>query len=268
VTLCVAGDNNASVLTSTTPTASAWSSVAASLSDNNSLGPVDGLSCPSVSLCVAGFYEVESDADLDGTLIASSGKPTVAGSWSSSGIFIDGGVNGGPGGGEGVVDGIACPSTAQCVAVDDAGRILASTNPTEYQSWKSDRVDARIHLNGISCPSTRLCVAIDRAGNVVSATKPIGGHWRVAHVDGKNALISISCPSTRLCVAVDGAKHVLTSTNPAGGAHAWKRTSTVDGNLTTVSCPSVSLCLAGDSDGQLIVGRRASREARGRRGGS
>jgi hypothetical protein len=134
------------------------------------------------------------------------------------------------------LNGISCPSTRLCVAIDASGAILWSTNPSGPSgAWHLDDVDAGNDLTGISCPSTTLCVAVDGVGDVVSSVDPTGGDgtWSVASVDrnatalntdtgGTSLTRAISCPSSTLCVVVDAAGDAFTSTDPTGGSGRWR----------------------------------------------
>ena len=113
-----------------------------------------------------------------------------------------------PGAAQNVLLSVSCPSTQFCAAVDEAGNVVTSTDPTgSASSWKVTDVDSYRNggLFGVSCPSTKLCVAVDLAGDVVTSTDPTGGAsaWKVATVDAGNYLDAVSCPSTRLCVVID-----------------------------------------------------------------
>lgn len=181
------------------------------------------------------------------------------------------------------IDGVACPATNLCVAVDRAGRVLWSTNPAGgARRWQAARVDGGTELSGISCPSTGLCVAVDAAGDVLTSQNPTGGPsaWTVAKVDlsptqansdtaGPVLLRGVSCPSTGLCVAVDGVGNALVSTDPTGGPAAWTITH-ADTNrshgcsgaglacqppLVGVACPTTALCAAVDFSGNILTTR-------------
>jgi hypothetical protein len=161
----------------------------------------------------------------------------------------------------GVLDGVSCPSSGLCVAVDGnqqgyVSNVVTSSNPTGgAAAWTVTPVDIGI-LSGVSCPSSGLCVAVDFAGNVVTSSNPTGGAaaWTVTPVDGTNTLYGVSCPSSSLCVAVDSSGNVATSSNPTGGAAAWTVTH-VDGTnfLFGVSCPSSGVCVAVDSGGNVVT---------------
>jgi hypothetical protein len=154
---------------------------------------------------------------------------------------------------------VSCPASGLCVAVDNGGNVVTSTNPTGWASaWTVTDVDGSNLLFGVSCPSIGLCVAVDWSGNVVTSTNPTGGAsaWTAADdvSGGTNSLSGVSCPSIGLCVAVDNAGNVVTSTNPTGGTAAWTVTH-VDGSnyLSGVSCPSSGLCIAVDRSGDVVT---------------
>ena len=154
--------------------------------------------------------------------------------------------------------GVSCPSGNLCVAADDAGNILASTNPTDPAGWAVADVDSTHSVNGISCPSTSLCVAVDDDGNAITSTDPAGGAstWTVADLFGVGAqggregggyFYDVSCASASLCFATANGQ-IVTSTNPTGGAGAWKATAL---NGFHVSCPSSLQCFAASDAGLL-----------------
>src|SRR5439155_851785 len=114
---------------------------------------------------------------------------------------------------------VSCPSSGLCFAVDNAGNLVASSNPTGgAAAWKVTKVDGSNSLSGPSCPSSSLCVAVDVNGNVVTSSNPTGGAtaWRVTNVDGSNSLTGVSCPIRSLCVAVEGAGNADGSSTPTG----------------------------------------------------
>jgi hypothetical protein len=153
---------------------------------------------------------------------------------------------------------VSCPLSRLCVAVDQSGVALVTTNPLGGpRAWHAFRIDspANAPLTDISCPTVRLCVAVDAAGNVISSVRPTHGPraWsRPVHVDpttapggGPAGLLGIDCPSVALCVAVDGGTpgNAVSTTHPTGAATGWKLTA-VGGVLTSIACPSSSLCVA------------------------
>src|SRR5689334_14315610 len=73
------------------------------------------------------------------------------------------------------VDGIACPTVTECVAVDAAGQVLSSIRPQSAAAWTVAPVDRGTQLTGVSCASPFLCAAVDSSGGVLTSASPTGG---------------------------------------------------------------------------------------------
>ena len=57
------------------------------------------------------------------------------------------------------INGVSCPTTSFCVAVDSAGNVLTSANPTgPATGWTVSNLSGK-GIYGVSCPTTGLCVA-------------------------------------------------------------------------------------------------------------
>src|SRR5262249_42139346 len=140
---------------------------------------------------------------------------------------------------KGGLSAISCPSTVLCVAVDDSGNLVTSTNPANVSSWSTPAsVDPGIYLGAVSCASGALCVAADINGNVLTSTDPTGGagSWTATQVDGNGGLSGVSCPSARLCVAVDPLGYVLVgaqlpSANTGSADSLGETTATLHGTV-------------------------------------
>ncbi|HUC04876.1 MAG TPA: DUF6531 domain-containing protein, partial [Acidimicrobiales bacterium] len=227
-------DADGNLLTSsTTPAGASGSPYTWASADADGADGFNGVSCPSVGLCVG----------VDRQDVVVSTDPTGgASAWTSTTVDTSTQINA-----------VSCPSTTLCLAADADGNVLSATNPTgSVAAWHyTDAVDYPIA--SISCPSTTLCVAVDTNGDVLTATNPASGPWSVANIDALAALDAVSCASSALCVAADNYGHVFTSTNPTGGASAW-HSADVDGTepVRAVDCPSVALCVAGDGDGHVL----------------
>jgi hypothetical protein len=165
----------------------------------------------------------------------------------------------------GAFAGVSCPSLSLCVAVDTAGNVLTSTNPTAGAgAWSTAAVDS-VGLSGISCPTAGFCAAVDKAGDVVTSSNPSGGAaaWTRTRI-GATQLTALSCVSASFCAAADTGGDVITSTNPGGGSTAWTAarvdTATFDcghgsicnAYLQGISCPAQTLCVAADDNGAVF----------------
>jgi len=199
---------------------------------------LDGVSCPTSSLCVA--------VDTSGNVVTSANPTGGATAWTVTNVD-----------GANSVKAVSCPSASLCVAVDGQGNVLTSTNPTGgTAAWTVTNVDNTNPVSAVSCPTTNFCVATDGAGNVVSSANPTGGTtaWTVTNLGSIAPLGAVSCPSSALCVTVDPNGNVITSTNPTGGSAAWTMTNVTSTNgLYGVSCPTSGLCVAGDSTGDVVT---------------
>jgi hypothetical protein len=162
-----------------------------------------------------------------------------------------------------IVQGITCPTTALCVAVDyTGGNVLTSSNPTGgSQAWTVTNVTATgfqsadNRLEAVGCSTSGLCVAIDSSGHVITTANPTGGTglWTVTQL-ALTDLTGASCPTDDLCVVVDSAGNVATSTTPLGGAAAWKVIHLSGaGGLRRVSCPTVNLCVGVTYGGNVVT---------------
>ncbi|HLI15797.1 MAG TPA: hypothetical protein VKV23_07085 [Acidimicrobiales bacterium] len=150
-----------------------------------------------------------------------------------------------------IITALACPSSTLCVAGDDTGNILYSTDGAA--TWTRVNVDGTNTITSISCPSTGLCVAVDNNSSVLFSTDPASSSWTtVPTVDTYSRdITSISCPSTDLCVFVDAQWRAFFSTTPTGQSSAWSLDNAESWDtLTTsafssISCPSSALCVVG-----------------------
>ena len=151
--LCVGVDQSTGegfiddVFTSTDPTRpSSWN--LKTEFTNNSL---DGVACPTRSLCVA---------PTDGGRVVTSTDPTRASSWHSAALSDDDSA-----------DSVACPSASLCVLGDDDGNIDTSTDPAGGRTaWTSEHVAPNGPINALSCVSSRLCIGVTGRGDVIAGT--------------------------------------------------------------------------------------------------
>jgi hypothetical protein len=293
VSLCVGFDSTGHLVTSKHPAViGSWRTV--SLPGAARL-PVAGVSCPSVSFCIA-LASTDSGA---GRAFVSSSPARGPGAWRivpvrvaddptaiacpSSGLCV--GVEGrgnvvsssAPEGGPDAwhvarVDsrrsldgdaadlvGVSCPSVSLCLAVDDAGNILSSNNPTGGPgAWKLVHLfNAQPGEASVACASDSMC-AVAAGGRILTSDDPSGGRSAWVASGGSAGLLtsSVACPAVTFCVAnTDFDGGIVTSTAPGDRARRWHHTH-VDGTNTinAISCPSASLCAIADREGNVSVG--------------
>lgn len=154
--LCVATGNEGRIFASTNPTGgpSAWESAGAPAGEFG----LDGISCPSVSLCVT----ANSGQFLTSTAPA-GGAPRWKAVTAGTGL---------------PVTGVSCPSPTACAAVDNNADVIVSTDPTGGPgAWSFENVvpygstDGN-GMFGISCPTTGLCVGVGQRFQMITSTDP------------------------------------------------------------------------------------------------
>src|SRR5579872_4186345 len=74
---------------------------------------------------------------------------------------------------------ITCPTALLCLAVDEDGRLISSTNPGAASPiWSAPKnIDPLGEIESIACPSAALCLAVDSTGNVLISTNQASGAW-------------------------------------------------------------------------------------------
>jgi hypothetical protein len=228
--------------------------------DGNRQAALIGVSCASLSLCVA----VDNGED-----VVSSTSPTAgASAWKTV-----------PGEGGSFLT-VSCPSTSLCLAADEYS-IYTSTNPAgPASSWtpqqgrafpelKEPGVEYLGPLASIACASTSQCVAnLDSYNDfdfLAGSSDPAGGEtaWpevQPSQIHGSgnsrphhDPVLSVSCGSPVSCVAVDAAGNVLVSTGPWGSESVWTVAGVDTNPIWGVSCVSSALCVAVDGAGSILV---------------
>jgi hypothetical protein len=187
----------------------------------------EGVSCPSLALCVA--------VDSIGNVVTSTDPTGGTGAWAKAAIDSNH-----------LLNAVFCSSLPQCFVTDRDGTAFTSTDPTGGPgAWKVSSGTPRVSSG--TCPTTTLCVAVD-GQHVFTTTDPTAGSWTQTSIPG---MYGVACPTASLCLAVGTAGTLATSTDPASGG--WTSTSIDHGRqLSSISCPSVSLCVAVDATGHVV----------------
>jgi hypothetical protein len=88
-----------------------------------------------------------------------------------------------------MIVGLTCPSSTHCVALDNAGNVLSTSDPSGgWRAWHKAPIDAEMYsysteapnnpppynlsplsLTAISCPTARFCAAVDTSGHVLTS---------------------------------------------------------------------------------------------------
>ena len=230
-----------------------------------SSGVLNGVSCPSRSVCLA-----VGDNRMDTRGIAVPLSPQTATVRRGQELRTISGV---------FISGVACASSKECLAVGhdpNGSGVVVALSPATGAILKGQRVQiipgtGGVGLEGLACPSANLCVAVgentDRSAGVAVPLNPATGAIRrgqsVHSVTHKGILVDLACPSTTVCLAVGwGASQpsVAVPIDPKTGARLKgqgdRAISARAAMLTAVSCPSISLCLAvGNDTGDPSVGQ-------------
>jgi hypothetical protein len=230
-----------------------------------SSGFLNGVSCPSRSVCLA---VGENPDETRG--IAVPLNPDTAMVRSGQELHIISGI---------FMSSVACASRKQCLAVghDSSGSgVVVALSPATGAILRGQRVQTitgtgGVGLDGVACPLANLCVAVGensgRSAGVAVPLNPATGAIRrgqsVQNVTHKGILLDLACPSTTVCLAVGwGAsqRSVAVPIDPRTGAlsrgQSDRSVSRRAAMLTAVSCSSISLCLAvGNDTGDPSVGQ-------------
>jgi photosystem II stability/assembly factor-like uncharacterized protein len=176
------------------------------------LSMVDGLACPTVSVCVASGYD-GGQISLPTAAIA---RTTDGGSRWTAQVVPGGSVND-----------VACPTARVCAAAAVAGvgaghgEMLRTTNGGA--TWfRQDLPAGTPELLSISCPSVSDCVAVG-FGSASWATTDGGRTWTTQTVPaGVADLRSVSCPTVSICEAVgESSNDTAVALHTTDGGAVW-----------------------------------------------
>ena len=154
------------------------------------------------------------------------------------------------------LNGVACPSSSQCTAVDNFGREV-TFNPTSPGAPTpieiAPPVNGATGVPGVACPSISQCTAVAVFGREVTFNPTSPGTPTPINIDGGNNLDAVACPSSSQCTAVDASGQEVSFDPTAPGTPSPTNIDRGRG-LSAVACPSSSQCTAVDSDGYEITG--------------
>lgn len=157
--------------------------------------------------------------------------------------------------------GVSCANTTSCVAIDEAGNVLTTSNPASHP-WHATSLE-RENLTTVGCAhgGATVCVVGDGIFNLFTASNPLSGPWNKTTSTENNLnshASAVSCSKTTFCVVGGSRGDLIVSSTPTG---AWPPTSTTDnGNyITSVDCaPGTTFCAAFDDAGNVLTNTNAS----------
>ncbi len=189
----------------------------------NSSNPINSVSCPTSSFCVA----VTGSQNPGDVLIDQNGT------WGSP-SSIDGTAT---------LSSVSCSSASYCVAVDESGNEVTYDNGT----WSTPAAidSGGMGLISVSCPASTtvpapFCVTVDLSGNALTDNN---GTWGTpSAIDTVGLPDSVSCPSSSFCMAIDLEGNYLTYNGTSWTAPAPIISGTIF--MVSVSCPTSTFCAA------------------------
>lgn len=218
---------------------------------------LDAVSCVGGSWCTA----VGSTSD-DGATWG-----TLAETWNGTAWSVDGA----PDAGFAFLNGVACTSTTDCVAVGYANgpvsTVIESFDGTAWTTVASPDEGYGSILDAVSCPSASRCVAVgsyDNAESLIESSS--GAAWTITPTPDPSSQVYLSamtCPSTAFCVAagdfyqgstydplvVASALSITPDTALAGGASV--KVTAAAGSFAPGSSVSVAECDPAVSGGAI-----------------
>jgi len=155
-----------------------------------------------------------------------------------------------------LISDIDCPTTELCVAVDQNGNAITTSNPRgPVRIWNSaEVVTSAAKLNAVSCASIENCAAVGPNGLLLKSTDPTGGAsaWTEEEIAGISSLIDISCGG-ETCAAIDGSRQIVLWGGGSGGTRILE----VNGGAfapAAVDCPTSFFCVVIGSEPRNVGG--------------
>lgn len=150
------------------------------------------------------------------------------------------------------LDGVACPATSQCTAIDGHGREI-TFNP-QSPAGATGSVVGSSALTGIACPGATQCTAVDIQGQQITFNPQSPGAPTPTSIDSAGRLLSVACPLATQCTAVDASGGEVTFDPQSPGTPSVIRIDPGSTNvLAGVSCPDPTECSAVDTGGQEVT---------------
>jgi hypothetical protein len=239
---CAAVDSDsAHITTKPTGPASGWvSSVADSTQTFSTNYQLNGISCPSTTLCVT------DDGIGNGFFTTNPTAATPA--WTQTTVEKPHSALGGE---------IACPSAKLCVIASENGTVAVTSTPMAVSHpWAVAKITGQ--FGSLTCPTVKLCVAGASSGSVWVSRHPAASKsaWKQVKVNGVGvgALEAASCASTKLCAVVSYNGNVILSKDPTASKPKWTLSVAGSTGMSGIACPTAKLCVALNGDGYETIG--------------
>jgi hypothetical protein len=146
------------------------------------------------------------------------------------------------GGSEVLAQAVACPSAAQCTAVDTQGQEV-TFDPRSPELPQPIKIDWGNALAAIACPSASQCTAVDNEGNQLTFDPAAPGAVSPSPAS-QVSLIGVACLSAIECVGVGNPQNTAVTFDPLAPT-GWKTLAIEERDgLGAVSCPAATQCTA------------------------
>lgn len=125
-----------------------------------------------------------------------------------------------------------------CTALDQAGNVVLSTDPTYPGDWMvayAEPPDSPSGLNAVGCRSSHFCFGTDNWGNFLASTYPAAGQsaWTATGLhaagteNGPDATLDhmiseVACSSPSACILKSIQKRLFSTADPAVRAPDWR----------------------------------------------
>lgn len=241
---CEAG--GASILSGTTKAGAVWLHQPLPPNPASQDTVVNAISCASTTTCEAVGASNASGASVVILSTTSGGARWVT--QPTSGLA-------------GLLAGVSCPSTSNCVSVGEThhGRGIVLVTHNGGTSWSAQPIPSGVGLlKAVACPSPSECIAVGFAGSpptylgTILKTTNGGTSWQAeVHASGP-ALTGVSCPTTSRCLALgDSPGHPGAILLTVNGGSSWRSSPfpQPSSDLYSVSCGSSKHCVAVGVDG-------------------
>ncbi len=214
----------------------------------------NGVACASPTQCIG----VGNVAARGNSGAAVSLNPATGGLSSGQSVHLLGS--------SGFLNGVACPSSSDCLAVGETPNqtkgvaVPLNPNTAAMRSGEELHTISGISMSAVACTSSDQCLGVGHSstgsGAVVAlspATGAIVSGRTVQAIPGTGGLglEGVACPSANVCVAVGEnsgrSAGIVVALNPATGAvqHGESvQNVTHKGVLFDLACPSTTVCLA------------------------
>jgi hypothetical protein len=153
-----------------------------------------------------------------------------------------------------LIEGVACPSTSQCTAVDGSGNEV-TFDPRSPSAGKPVAIDSD-GLIAVACSSTTECTAVDAVGRQVTFDPAAPGNPTATTLDiqpDAGGFAAIACPATDQCTAVNHYSGSEVTFDPLSPTSPTPTEIDPGAPLWSVACPATTRCTAVGSSGTEIT---------------